>query len=98
MTGPLQALVEHALQAWSQRVPGSFCGRTPLGTGLLMVPAWSQARPTARALQAFLDSASRALGAGPGSGSWVLHVIGPLAPGTPAQVQRQLAQAGWPVG
>ena len=85
------------LQAWAQRVPGSFSGQTQAGTGLLLVPVYSEAQETVLALQSFLDSAVRSLGVPPSAGGWVLRVIGPLTPGTGPEVRRQLARAGWPV-
>ena len=85
------------LQGWAQRVPGSFSGQTQAGTGLLLVPVYSEAQETVLALRSFLDSAVRALGVPSSAGGWVWRVIGPLAPGTDSQVQQQLAQAGRPV-
>lgn len=89
------AAAQACLQGWVQRVTGSFFGRTPGGTWLLWVPVYALAEETVQALGAMLHATSKA--AAPGAGRWVLHVIGPLQPGTPDQVQRQLAQAGWPV-
>jgi hypothetical protein len=90
-------LISSGLEHWAQQVPGSFSGMTPQGQGLLLVPIYAQAPDTVEALQAFFSSAVRALGVGVGVGRWDLRVIGPLVPGPACQVQRQLAQGGWPV-
>lgn len=89
------ACLRACLQGWAQRVPGSFCGQTAQGMGLLLVPAYALARETAQALGALLDSTARAAGAF--DGGWEVGVIGPLSHGSADQVSRQLAQAGWPL-
>jgi hypothetical protein len=89
------ASAQACLQGWVQRVTGSFFGRTPGGTWLLLVPVYALAEETEQALDALLHATTKATA--PGAGRWVLRVIGPVQPGTPDQVQRQLAQAGWPV-
>ena len=87
------ATAQACLQAWAQRVPGSFCGQTAQGVGLLLVPAYALAQETAQALCALLNSTARAAGAF--DGDWVVRVIGPLAYGSADDVGRQLVQAGW---
>jgi hypothetical protein len=90
-------LLLSCVHGWAQRVPGSFSGQTQAGAGLLLVPVYSQAQETVRALQLFMDSAVRAMGISGSAGGWAFRVIGPLTPGSACQVQAQLAQAGWPV-
>ena len=89
-------LARSLLQDWARQVPGSLVGETTGGTLLLLVPASSQAQDTRQALCAVLDRAVQAFGLG-SAGGWALKVIGPLRPGTPAEVAQHLAQAGWPV-
>jgi len=88
------ASLDACLQAWAQRVPGSFCGHTAQGVGLLLVPAYALAQETAQALGALLNSTARAAGAF--DGDWDLRIIGPLEHGSADHVDRQLSQAGWP--
>lgn len=90
-------LARSALQDWARQVPASFLGQTPSGTVLLMVPAYSQARATVQALQDFLQVATRALGVDAAAGVWHLRILGPFRSGTPSEVARELAQAGWPL-
>lgn len=88
------ACAQACLQGWAQRVTGSCCGMTPQGQGLLLVPVPTLAAQTAQALGALLNAASQAVL--PGAGDWQLRIIGPLQPGLPEAVQRQLSQADWP--
>lgn len=90
-------LVLGCLQRWAGRVSGSLVGQTLEGTGLLLVPVYAQALETVTALRSFLEAASRAIGGRAVPYRWELRVIGPLTPGTSAEVRLQLERAGWPV-
>ena len=89
------AAAQACLQGWSHRVTGSCCGMTQQAVGLLLVPVYGLAAETAQSLGGLLNATAHA--AVLGAGHWVLQVVGPLEPGPPDQVRRQLAQAGWSI-